>query len=160
MLRGQQMMAGTIRPGGYEPLPPGGFHDTGDLGYIDARGRLHLVGRAADVIKSGGYKVAPEEIERVLSAALGRGEVAAFGIASEYWGEVIVAVAENPAPGWEDVLRAAMADMTGYKRPRALLAMDELPRNAMLKISRKAVRERVLSTHRLVDGPRPVLEPL
>jgi hypothetical protein len=38
--------------------------------------------------------------------------------------------------------------------------MDELPRNAMLKISRKAVRERVLSTHRLVDGPRPVLEPI
>ena len=159
-LRGQQMMAGTIRPDGYEPLPEGGFHETGDLGYLDDRGRLHLVGRAADVIKSGGYKVAPEEVERVLSAALGRGEVAAFGIPSEYWGEVIVAVAENPAPGWEDLLRAAMADMTGYKRPRALLAMDELPRNAMLKISRKAVRERVLTTHRLVDGPRPVLEKL
>ncbi len=158
-LRGQQMMAGTIRPEGYEPLPPGGFHDTGDLGYLDERGRLHLTGRAADVIKSGGYKVAPEEVERVLSAALGRGEVAAFGIASEYWGEVIVAVAENPDPGWEDVVRAAMVDMTPYKRPRALFAMTELPRNAMLKISRKAVREQVLATHRLVDGPRPVLEP-
>jgi len=159
-LRGHQMMAGTIRPGGYEPLPPGAFHETGDLGYLDTRGRLHLVGRAADVIKSGGYKVAPEEIERVLSAALGRGEVAAFGIASEYWGEVIVAVAEAPAPGWEEKVQAAMAGMTAYKRPRALLAMDELPRNAMLKVSRKAVRDRVLATHRLADGPRPVLEPI
>ena len=158
-LRGQQMMAGTIRADGYEALPPGGFHETGDLGYIDGRGRLHLTGRAADVIKSGGYKVAPEEVERVLSAALGRGEVAAFGIPSEYWGEVIVAVAEDPAPGWEDVVHAAMADMTAYKRPRALFAVAELPRNAMLKISRKAVREAVLATHRLVDGPRPVLEP-
>ena len=157
-LRGQQMMAGTIRPDGYEALPPGAFHDTGDLGYIDARGRLHLVGRAADVIKSGGYKVAPEEIERVLSAALGQGEVAAFGISSEYWGEVIVAVAENPAPGWEAALAPAIAAMTGYKRPRALLALDELPRNAMLKISRKAVRERILETHHLVDGPRPALQ--
>ncbi|WP_158742288.1 class I adenylate-forming enzyme family protein, partial [Acidisphaera sp. L21] len=52
-IRAQQMMAGTIRPGGYEPLPPGGFHETGDLGYLDNRGRLHLVGRAADVIKTG-----------------------------------------------------------------------------------------------------------
>jgi len=159
-IRAQQMMAGTIRPDGYDPLPPGGFHDTGDLGYFDGRGRLHLVGRAADVIKSGGYKVAPEEVERVLSAALGRGEVAAFGIVSEYWGEVIVAVLEDPAPGWEDLVRDALAGMTAYKRPRALLAMDELPRNAMLKVSRKAVRERVLAAHRLVDGPRPVLVPL
>ena len=158
-IRAQQMMAGTIRPEGYEPLPPGGFHETGDLGYFDDRGRLHLTGRAADVIKSGGYKVAPEEVERVLSAALGRGEVAVFGIDSEYWGQVIVAVAENPAPGWEDVIRAAMAGMTQYKRPRALLAMPELPRNAMLKISRRAVRDHVLAGHRLIDGPRPMLEP-
>ncbi len=157
-LRAHQMMAGTIREGGYEKLPPGAFHETGDLGYLDARGRLHLVGRAADVIKTGGYKVAPEEVERVLSAALGA-EVAAFGVASEYWGEVIVAVAENPAPGWEAALQAAAAGMTGYKRPRAWLALPELPRNAMLKISRRAVRDEVLATHRLVDGPRPVLEP-
>ena len=158
-IRAPQMMAGTIRPEGYEPLPPGGYHETGDLGYVDERGRLHLTARAADVIKSGGYKVAPEEIERVLSAALGQGEVAAFGIDSEYWGQVIVAVAENPAPGWEAAVRPAIDGMTAYKRPRALLAMKELPRNAMLKISRKAVREHVLASHRLVDGPRPVLEP-
>ncbi len=158
-IRAQQMMAGTIRPEGYEALPPDGFHKTGDFGYFDDRGRLHLTGRAADVIKSGGYKVAPEEVERVLSAALGHGEVAVFGVDSEYWGQVIVAVAENPAPGWEEVIGAAMAGITQYKRPRALLAIPELPRNAMLKISRKAVRDYVLAGHRLVDGPRPVLEP-
>jgi len=159
-IRAQQMMAGTIRAEGYDPLPSRSFHDTGDLGYFDGRGRLHLTGRAADVIKSGGYKVAPEEVERVLGAALGTGEVAVFGVASEYWGEVIVAVAENPAPGWETLVRDAIAGMTAYKRPRALLAMATLPRNAMLKISRKAVREQVLSSHRLIDGPRPMLEPL
>jgi acyl-coenzyme A synthetase/AMP-(fatty) acid ligase len=48
--------------------------------------------------------------------------------------------------------------MTGYKRPRALVAVEELPRNAMLKVSRKAVRERLLATHRLIDGPRPALQ--
>ncbi len=161
LLRAHQMMAGTIKAdGGYEPLEPGAFHETGDLGFLDARGRLHLVGRAADVIKTGGYKVAPEEVERVLAAALGKVEVAAFGLPSEYWGETIVAAVERPPPGWEEKLREAAAGMTAYKRPRAFLAFDELPRNAMLKVSRKALRERVLATHRLIDGPRPDLRPL
>lgn len=158
LLRGHQMMAGTITAGGgYEPLPPDGFHDTGDLGYLDASGRLHLSGRSANMIKTGGYKVAPEEIERPLAAALGGGEIVAFGLPSEYWGEVIVAVAERPRPGWEAQLADAVAAMTSYKRPRAMLAFDELPRNAMLKVSHKAVRERVLATHRLIDGPHPRL---
>jgi len=158
LIRAQQMMAGFLRDGAYEPLPPGAFHHSGDLGCLDARGRLHLVGRAADVIKTGGYKVAPEEVERALAPALNGAEVAVFGVPSEYWGEVIVAVVERPAPGWEQAAREAAAGMTGYKRPRALLALDELPRNAMLKVSRKAVRARVLERWRLVDGPRPAME--
>jgi len=158
LIRAHQMLAGTIRAGGYEPMAPDAFHETGDLGYVDVQGRLHLVGRAADVIKTGGYKVAPEEVERVLSAALGQGEVAAVGIPSEYWGEVIVAVAERPRSDWEDILRAVARDMTGYKRPRAFLAFEELPRNAMLKVSRKALRDQVLARYRLIDGPHPSLE--
>ena len=160
LIRAQQMMSGTLRQSSYERLAPEAFHQSGDLGYIDAIGRLHLVGRAADVIKSGGYKVAPEEVERGLAAALGGGELAAVGIPSEYWGEIIAIVAENPPPGWEAALRAAAAGMTGYKRPRAFLAMNDLPRNAMLKISRKLLRDRILATHRLIDGPHPVLEPV
>jgi acyl-CoA synthetase (AMP-forming)/AMP-acid ligase II len=160
LIRAAQMLAGTLRADGYTPLDPDAFHETGDLGFFDSRGRLHLSGRAADVIKTGGYKVAPEEIERTLAAALGKGEFAVCGLPSEYWGEVIVAVAERPPPGWQDRLAEAISAMTSYKRPRALIAVDELPRNAMLKVSRKAVRERLLATHRLIDGPRPVLEPI
>jgi acyl-coenzyme A synthetase/AMP-(fatty) acid ligase len=155
-LRASQMLCGTIRAGGYEPLEPEEFHETGDLGYLDREGRLHLVGRAADVIKTGGYKVAPEEVERALT--LSGVEIAVVGLPSEYWGEVIVAVAENPPAGWDAELRKTAGTMTGYKRPRVFLALDELPRNAMLKISRKAVRERVLAQYRLVDGPRPAVE--
>ncbi len=162
LIRAQQMMSGFLRPGvgerAYEPLPPGAFHESGDLGYLDARGRLHLVGRAADVIKTGGYKVAPEEVERALAPALGGGEVAVFGLPSEYWGEVVVAAVERPAPGWEAAVRATAAGMTGYKRPRVLVALEELPRNAMLKVNRKAVRDRVLDRYQLIDGARPVLE--
>ncbi len=164
LIRAQHMMSGYLRPveGGaiYDKLEDGAFHESGDLGYLDARGRLHLVGRAADVIKTGGYKVAPEEVERALAPALAGSEVTVFGLASEYWGEVIVAVAERPAPGWEAAVQAVTAEMTGYKRPRAFVALDELPRNAMLKISRKTVRARVLEQYRLIDGPRPTLEPV
>ena len=159
-IRAQHMMSGFLRPGGvYEPLPPGGWHESGDLGYLDASGRLHLVGRAADVIKTGGYKVAPEEVERALAGALGGAELSVIGLPSEYWGEVIVAVAERPPPGWEDALRTVAGAMTGYKRPRAFVATEELPRNAMLKVSRRAVRAWLLEHYRLVDGSRPVLEP-
>lgn len=164
MIRAQQMMSGFLRHGAdgpfYEALPPGAFHESGDLGIIDERGRLHLVGRAADVIKTGGYKVAPEEVERALAPALAGAELTVFGLASEYWGEVIVAVAERPQPGWEDAVHQVAAGMTGYKRPRALVALDELPRNAMLKVSRRAVRAAVLERYQLIDGPRPVLRAL
>jgi acyl-CoA synthetase (AMP-forming)/AMP-acid ligase II len=157
-IRAPQMLAGIIRPSAFEKLSPGAFHDSGDIGYIDKRGRLHLVGRSADVIKTGGYRVAPEEVERALSNINGM-ELAAFGLRSEYWGEVIVAAVEQAQPGWEDALRAAAATMTSYKQPRVFVEVDALPRNAIGKVSRKALREKILATHRLVDGPRPSLEP-
>ena len=75
-LRGRHMSSGHFDASGFVPLPPDGFHATGDYGRIDARGRLHLVGRVADVIKSGGYKIHPDEIERVLSGTAGTRAVA------------------------------------------------------------------------------------
>ena len=83
------MMIGHVDGQGFHELPEGEFHATGDLGYLDERGRLFLAGRAHDVIKTGGYKIYPEEIERVLPDG-----VAVVGIPSAHWGEVIVAVSE------------------------------------------------------------------
>ena len=140
-------------------MQPDEFHATGDLGYLDARGRLHLVGRAADVIKTGGYKVAPEEVERALGPAFRPGEVAAVGIPSEHWGEVIVAAIERAPSGWPKKAAKVAATMTAYKRPRAFIELDELPRNAMGKVRRAAIRDHVLQHYRLVDGPHPRLEP-
>jgi hypothetical protein len=91
----------------------GEFHVTGDLGYRDALGRLFLAGRAHDVIKTGGYKIYPEEIERVLPAG-----VAVVGIPSAHWGEVIVAVAETD--GLAETVAAATAGLARYKQPRRL----------------------------------------
>lgn len=158
LIRAQHLMTGYRTAEGFTALGPNEFHDTGDLGYVDIQGRLHLTGRSADVIKSGGYKVAPEEVERLLAPVLQPSEVAVVGIPSEYWGEVILAAIENPAPGWEERIDPVLRAMTDYKRPRLLIALDELPRNGIGKILRSAIRADVLSRYRITEGPRPRLE--
>lgn len=155
-LRGRHMSSGHIDAGGFHPLPADGFHATGDLGRFDARGRLHLVGRLADVIKSGGYKVHPDEIERALAPTAPH--VAVLSLPSEYWGEIIIAVGETADPGWAERARAALGDLARHKHPRAFLCMDDLPRNAQGKVMRRLIREAVLTTHVLTDGPYPKLD--
>ena len=155
-LRGRHMSHGHIDANGFQPLPPDGFHATGDLGRIDPHGRLHLVGRVADVIKSGGYKIHPDEIERVLAPT---GPILSIvTLPSEYWGEVIVAVAEDADEGWEDRAKAALGEIARYKHPRAFLSMAELPRNHQGKIMRRLIREALLEAYTLKDGPYPTLE--
>ena len=154
-LRARHMLAGHIDERGFHPLAQDGWHATGDLGRIDARGRLHLLGRTADVIKSGGYKIHPEEIERALAEA--GGTVVVTTLPSEYWGEVIVAVAEHGPPDWETRVRAAAESLAKYKWPRAYLRLDALPRNPQGKVPRAKVRALILERWRLVDGQRPEL---
>lgn len=159
LIRAQHLMIGYRTAGGFSPLAADEFHDTGDLGYFDAEGRLHLTGRMADVIKSGGYKVAPDEVERLLAPALQPSEVAVVGIPSDYWGEVILAAVENPPADWERRLQAVARTMTDYKRPRLMIALDELPRNGIGKVLRGAIRADLLARFRITGGPRPRLEP-
>jgi O-succinylbenzoic acid--CoA ligase len=154
-LRARHMLAGHIDAEGFHALPPDGYHATGDLGVIDTRGRLHLLGRTADVIKSGGYKIYPEEIERVLAEVTPM--VVVTTLPSEYWGEVIVAVAEQPHAGWETAARRAVEALAKYKWPRAYLGLDALPRNPQGKVPRGRVRAQILERYRLLDGPHPRL---
>src|SRR4030095_11438947 len=114
---------------GFHELPEGAFHATGDLGYLDPRGRLFLAGRAHDLIKTGGYKIYPEEIERVLP-----GGVAVVGIPSAHWGEVIVAVSERGDMAAE--VARATTGLARYKQPRACLTLDTLPRSLQGKVQR------------------------
>jgi acyl-CoA synthetase (AMP-forming)/AMP-acid ligase II len=159
-LHAAHIYAGLIDASGFHPLEPDEFHATGDLGRIDSRGRLHLVGRTADVIKSGGYKVFPEEIEIVMSHALSGGTAVVVGVPSEYWGEVIVAVAESGDEAWALLARDAVAALSRWKQPRAWVTLPELPRNAQGKVPRGQVRAMVLERWRLEDGPYPKLVPL
>jgi acyl-CoA synthetase (AMP-forming)/AMP-acid ligase II len=151
-LRSPHMMIGHVDANGFHELAEGEFHATGDLGYLDARGRLFLAGRAHDVIKTGGYKIYPEEIERVLPSG-----VAVVGIPSTHWGEVIVAVSE--VSGLTDAVAAATAGLARYKQPRACLAIDKLPRSLQGKVQRAKMREVVLARYEMTDGPYPKFTP-
>ncbi|WP_431282493.1 class I adenylate-forming enzyme family protein [Humitalea sp. 24SJ18S-53] len=158
LLRGQHIYAGHYATDGFHPLEPGAFHETGDLGRFDMQGRLHLVGRMADVMKSGGYKVHPDEIERALAASGQGAAVAVISLPSEYWGEIVVAVAEGADAGWPERARSAVAGLGRHKQPRLHVTMQELPRNVQGKMVRRRIRERVLAEYGLVDGPHPRLE--
>jgi acyl-CoA synthetase (AMP-forming)/AMP-acid ligase II len=156
-LRAPHMSNGLIDIEGFKPHEPDGWHRTGDQGHIDARGRLWLTGRIADEIKTGGYRVDPDEIESLLVGLSSCGSVCVTAIASEYWGEVIIAVAEKANEGWEVQAAESVKHLTRYKRPRAYVAIDELPRNHQGKVSRREVREMILAMHDFIDGPYPSL---
>ncbi len=156
-LRARHMYIGHIDANGVQPMPPGGWHQTGDLGYLDERRRVWLTGRAADVIKSGGYKVNPEEIEVALGAMAQCGQICITSIPSGYWGEVIVAAAEQVRGDWQTVAMDRLESLSKYKHPRAFVALDALPRNPQGKVSRRAVREKILERYALQDGSRPLL---
>ena len=158
-LRARHMNIGMIGQGGLVPRPAGAWHRTGDLGALDARGRLRLAGRASDVMKSGGYRVHPAEIETTLEPAAQGRALCVLGIGSDYWGEVIIAVAEGLPEGWEKAAIPLAEDLAKHKRPRAWLSLAELPRNAQGKVVRARVRDAVLARWRLEDGPHPRLVP-
>jgi len=121
-----------------------GFFITGDLGAFDADGYLRIVGRDKDLIISGGYNIYPKEIELVLDAQPGVLESAVIGVPHEDFGETPVAlvVAERDSPPDREAITAELRTaLARYKHPRALLFIDELPRNAMGKVQKNVLRD-------------------
>jgi fatty-acyl-CoA synthase/long-chain acyl-CoA synthetase len=116
---------------------------TGDLGYTDGDGYLFLVDRTKDMLISGGENVYSAEVEAVLIQHPGLAEVAVVGCPDARWGERVVAVYAM-VPGWDEpVDLAAFCDsrLAPFKRPRAELRVDALPRNAFGKVRKDRVRE-------------------
>ncbi len=125
-------------------LRQNGFLITGDLGRIDTDGYVEIVGRSKDLIISGGYNIYPKEVEMVLDAQPGVLESAVFGVPHRDFGETVVAVLVAEPGTVPDVARIETAlahDMAGFKRPRRLFVVDELPRNAMGKVQKNALRQ-------------------
>ncbi len=127
-----------------EEFRPDGWFITGDLGRLDAAGRLSIVGRAKDLIISGGYNVYPKEVELCLDATAQIAESAVIGLPHPDLGEAVVAVcvaACHPPPEPAQVLDAIRGQLAAFKRPKAVLFTDELPRNAMGKVQKNRLRE-------------------
>ncbi len=121
-----------------------GYFRTGDLGQLDPDGRLTLVGRAKDLIISGGYNIYPKEIESVLDALPAVLESAVIGLPDADLGEMVVAIVvpANGASLDQQVIYSALRkQLARFKQPRHIVSINSLPRNAMGKVQKQQLRE-------------------
>jgi malonyl-CoA/methylmalonyl-CoA synthetase len=120
-----------------------GFFITGDLGIIDERGYVHIVGRGKDLVISGGYNIYPKEVETELDQIDGVFESAVFGVPHRDFGEGVTAavVAKSGASLVEKDMLAMLGErLARYKLPKRILIVDELPRNTMGKVQKNLLR--------------------
>lgn len=131
------------RPEASVELLADGVVHTGDLGFVDDDGWLHVIDRRNLVIIRGGANVYPAEVERVLLSITGVAGCAVFGVPDERLGERVVAAVE-PDPGAaidpDALTTACAAELARYKVPERFFVLDTLPRNAMAKVDRGALR--------------------
>lgn len=138
LVRGPMRMAGYV---GEPALAADAWFDTGDLGALGADGWLHVHGRRADVIVTGGENVYPAEVERVLEALPGIDAAAVFGLADELWGQTVAAalVAPGPRPRDTDLAALLRERLAPHKRPRRIAWVDALPKTPAGKLDRAAL---------------------
>jgi len=115
---------------------------TEDLGRLDERGRLHILGRRDAMIISGGKKIAAADVEAALRASGQFADVAVIGVPDPEWGEMVVACYPADAARAPDLVRAVVA-LTPAQRPKRFVSLADWPRNAQGKINRAELRRRV-----------------
>jgi malonyl-CoA/methylmalonyl-CoA synthetase len=121
-----------------------GFFITGDLGKIDDKGYVHILGRGKDLVISGGFNVYPKEIESEIDAMPGVIESAVIGVPHADFGEGVTAVVVcNKGAGISEasVLKALDGRLAKFKMPKRVFVVDELPRNAMGKVQKNILRD-------------------
>jgi len=122
-----------------------GWFRTGDLGFVDEEGYFTISGRGKELIISGGYNVYPREVEEVLERCPGVVEAAVVGLPDPEFGERVAAavVRDDPALTEAEVRNFCREDLAGYKKPRQVAFLDELPRNALGKVLKHRLRDRL-----------------
>ena len=149
---GRIRLAGPVLFSGYRLRPDltaaaldGGWFVTSDLGSVDADGRLAVLGRADDLINSGGEKVVAAQVEAVLASCAGVRDAIVVGVPDPEWGERVTALvvpADPAAPPGLDLLRAHVrASLPGYAAPRDLVLLAEIPLLPSGKPDRAAIRQ-------------------
>jgi malonyl-CoA/methylmalonyl-CoA synthetase len=126
-----------------EELMADGWFITGDLAKIDGDGYVTIVGRAKDLVITGGFNVYPKEVESLIDDLDGVLESAVIGVAHRDFGEAVVAVVvpSDPTLTSENVASGISDDLAKFKQPKRIVLVDELPRNTMGKVQKKALRE-------------------
>lgn len=120
-----------------------GYFITGDIARMDADGRVTIVGRAKDMIISGGFNVYPKEIESEIDDMAGIGESAVIGVPHHDFGEGVVAVVtpNGDAPTEADIISALSTHLAKFKVPKRVYFVEALPRNTMGKVQKVELRE-------------------
>lgn len=122
-----------------------GWYWSGDIVVAEGNGDVTLMGRVDDMIRTGGENVHPEEVEKVLDAHPGIAECSVIGLADAHWGQIVVgcvvSAGDAPDAGALDAHFRAGA-LAGYKRPKAYLFVETLPKNAANKVLRRHLRDR------------------
>jgi malonyl-CoA/methylmalonyl-CoA synthetase len=128
-----------------EEFTDDGWFKTGDVGKIDARGYVTIVGRSKDLIISGGYNVYPAEIEGYINEMPGVAESALVGVPHPDFGEVGVAVVilkPGASIDGEQIVARLKSQLANFKIPKRCFVVDQLPRNTMGKVQKNLLRER------------------
>jgi len=140
LVRGPALMTGYL--GEPDPFDGEGWFATGDAGWLDSEGNLHVSGRLTDVIVTGGENVHPAEVEEVLEECPGVQAACVFGVADDEWGEIVGAALVGSASEAE-VRAYAAGRLAPYKRPRRIWLCSELTMTASGKVDRKGTAARL-----------------
>jgi malonyl-CoA/methylmalonyl-CoA synthetase len=129
-----------------EELTADGYFRTGDIGKFDAAGYLSIVGRSKDLVITGGYNVYPKEIESLIDQMPEVLESAVVGVPHPDFGEAVTAVVVTK-PGAtiaaDEIIDRLKREIANYKVPKRVHFIDDLPRNAMGKVQKNILRDRL-----------------
>jgi len=127
-----------------EELREDGWFITGDLGFVDDRGYVTIVGRGKDLIITGGFNVYPKEVESVIDELPGVNESAVIGVPHKDFGEGVVAIVvpqKGASLSETDLVAGLSEQLAKFKQPKRVVIVDELPRNTMGKVQKNVMRE-------------------
>ena len=144
VLRGEHAMVGYWQnPEATAEVVRDGWVHTGDMATVDEEGYIYIVDRKKDMIISGGFNVYPREVEEVLHRHPAVWECAVIGVPDPIWGEAVKAIVSLRS-GWqataEELIDFARQHLAGYKKPRSVDFLPELPKNSNGKIAKKELR--------------------